>query len=72
MQIILYLFVDVTRIALIGRNKEMINNHEASGWPVFSYSTFLDGLTRRTKLSQQVQSLSRRLKLGKIEYEAKR
>jgi hypothetical protein len=30
MQIILYLIIEVTRIALIGRNNEMVNNHEAS------------------------------------------
>jgi len=29
-QIILYLIIDVTRITLIGRNNEMVNNHDAS------------------------------------------
>jgi hypothetical protein len=72
MQIILHLIIEVTRIVLIGRNNEMVNNHEASRVACLSYSTFLDGLTRRRNLNQKVQSLSCRLKLGQIKYEAKR
>jgi hypothetical protein len=40
MQTILYHIIEVTLIALIGRNNEMLNNHEASGVACFNLQYF--------------------------------
>jgi len=53
------------------RITKLLITTKQAGWPVLSYSTFLDGLTRRTNLNQKVKSPSCRLKLGQIKYGAK-
>lgn len=40
MQIILFLIKEVTRIALMGRNNEMFNEHEASAVACFKLKYF--------------------------------